>query len=170
VDSEDAEIAAAVQRQGWFAIAVEGTDEEPSFTYTIGLCDRLGHPEIIALGLEEEPAYGLVSDLVALARSGRRYRPREKILDLILGCPVMLLPVHRTHVLCRMGYALGYCRHVSKPDVLQAVQLLWPDRAGRLPIEVGCEPDVASLQPRLDLPMPSDEFREFMERYGPVPT
>jgi hypothetical protein len=162
--SDDARIAESVGRHGWHAIAVEGTQDEPPFSYTIGLCDRLGHPELVVLGLEARVAHGLLADVVSAIRSGRCYGPGESYLDVIQGYSVLFLAVHRTQVLCRLGYALAYYRRLGNRELLRAVQLVWPDQAGRLPTEPGCE--VVSLQPRLDDPVPEERLRAFFEKYG----
>jgi hypothetical protein len=162
--SEDEEIAEAVRRHGWYAIGVgEGPEGEPPFSYTIGLCDTFGHPEIVVLGLDPKTAHGLHSELVAEIRSGKRYEPRHP--HSINGLSVATLRVHQTQVITRLGYALGYYRHVGKPDLLEAVQVLWPDESGKLPTDLRCDAMVAHAQPRLDLAVPPSEFREFLERY-----
>jgi hypothetical protein len=166
--SEDARIAESVERHGWHAIAVEGTEREPAFAYTIGLCAHLDHPELVVVGLGGKEGYSLLSDMVTEIRAGRTYRAEETCRDLIQGYPVMLLPVHRTQVLCRLGYALAYYRRASKPHLLRALQLLWPDRAGKLPNDPSCEPAVVRLQPQLDHEVPPSEFTEFMAKFGSI--
>ena len=93
-------------------------------------------------------------------------RLSETIDDLIEGYRVALLPVHRTQVIRRLGYAMAYYRRASKPDLLCALQLVWPDRAGRLPQDPACVPEVARLQPLLDREVPPEELRAFLARYG----
>jgi hypothetical protein len=164
--SEDAEIAESVQRHGWHAIAVEGTEDEPPFVYTIGLCDRFDHPELVIVGLEAKVAHSLLSDMLAEIRTGRKYVPGETYRDLISGYPVAVLPVHRTQVLCRLGYALGYYRRASKPELLRALQVLWPDSLGKLPTDLSCDEAVLRSQPRLNIGVPPSELREFMTKWG----
>jgi hypothetical protein len=164
--SEDAQIAESVDRHGWHAIGVEGTADEPPFVYTIGLCDRLAHPELVVVGLSPKTGHSLLADTVDRIRAGAQYRSGETIDDLIEGYRVALLPVHRTQVIRRLGYAMAYYRRASKPDLLCALQLVWPDRAGRLPQDPACVPEVARLQPLLDREVPPEELRAFLARYG----
>jgi hypothetical protein len=166
--SEDARIAESVERHGWHAIAVEGTEREPPFVYTIGLCARFEHPELVIVGLDGKVGHSLLCDMLTEIRAGRTYRPGETCDDLIQGYPVLLRPVHRTQVLCRLGYALAYYRRVSRPDLLRALQVLWPDRAGKLPTDPACEQPVAQLQPLLDRAVPPSELREFMTKFGSI--
>lgn len=67
----------------------------------------------------------------------------------------------------RFGYAVAFYRVYSKPERLTAVQLFWPDKAGRFPFEHGCDSEVMTLQLRLDIEVPRDELRAFMDRWRP---
>jgi hypothetical protein len=166
--SEDEEIAESVQRHGWHAIAVEGTASEAPFIYTIGLCDKFEHPELVIVGLPSNVAHSLLADVVKAIRTGQQYRPGETYRDLIQGYEVTLLRVHRSQVLCRLGYALAYYRRASRPELLRALQILWPDRAGRLPNDPSCDRAVAQLQPLLDHEVSPSDMRAFMARFGTV--
>jgi hypothetical protein len=56
---------------------------------------------------------------------------------------------------------MGFCRTVGRLGGLQAVQVFWPDAAGKFPFDVGCDPGIFRLQPRLDLPLSPSEIRRF---------
>jgi hypothetical protein len=60
---------------------------------------------------------------------------------------------------------MGYCRHLGRIGELEAVQVFWPDKNGKFPFDVGCDLDVYQRQPRLDLPLPPSEVREFRRRW-----
>lgn len=53
---------------------------------------------------------------------------------------------------------MGFCRenHLE----LEAVQLFWPDPAGKFPFDANCEERVFLAQPRLDMPLTSAELEE----------
>jgi hypothetical protein len=74
LDQEDARIATIIRRHGW---AIEyigggccsapgcdggGEDEGPPFAYTVGLFG-LGHPELLAFGLDPDTAFSLLNEL-----------------------------------------------------------------------------------------------------------
>jgi hypothetical protein len=61
---------------------------------------------------------------------------------------------------------MGYCRHIGRRGELQAVQIFWPDEAGRFPFEVGCDLDVYQCQPRLDFPLTPREIKDFERQWG----
>jgi hypothetical protein len=49
------------------------------------------------------------------------------------------------------GYAMWHRRYVGKIGTLEAVQCVWPDKAGLFPGEPGCDAEVEALQPDLTL-------------------
>ncbi len=163
--SEDARIAESVRLNGWHAIAVEGTEDEPSFLYTIGLCQTFDHPEIVIVDLDARMAHAIAAGAVARIRVGAVYRPGERHADLLEGFAMAWRPVHATRHLVLLGYAVAFYRIASAPpDRLRAVQLFWPDRAGKFPFEGDCDPRVAQRQPRLELAMLPSEVRAFRRR------
>lgn len=163
--SEDDDIAESVQTHGWHCIAVEGTDDEPGFTYTIGLCATFGHPEIVIVGLSPRLAHQLSSALVDDLGKGIVCRPGQPRTDLLEGYAVDFRPVDRSHIETRLGYAMAFYR--SNPSALTALQLFWPDKRGRFPFELECDPDVARVQPRLEIPLTKSEVRAFRQKYDP---
>jgi hypothetical protein len=164
--SSDEEIAASVEKHGWHGIAVQGTADEPSFVYSIGFCRSFKQPDVIIFSLDPKVAFGVLVEMVADFRAGKVYRAGNTYEGLLLGCGVSIRPVHPTQRGMRMGYGVGYYRHVGQPEAFEAVQLFWPDKAGHFPYELVCDPDVAHVQPRLELAVPPSELRAFYKRFG----
>lgn len=61
---------------------------------------------------------------------------------------------------------MGYVRYLGRTGELEAMQVFWPDKAGKFPYEVGCDLDVFRCQPRLDLALTRSEMKEFERRWG----
>ena len=164
--SRDAEIAESVRKHGWHAIAVEETADAPTLLYTIGLCQTFGHPEVMVFGWEARFAHSIVSDMVADMKKGQFYSAGQTYPGLLDGFEVAIRPVHATQHLVHLGYATGYYRILARPELLSAIQLFWPDKAGKFPFELACDPGVAQLQPRMALAVAPSELRAFMKRFG----
>ncbi len=167
--SENERIAASVAQHGWHAIGVDGTARAPPLLYTIGLCLTFGHPEIVLCGLQARAAHSIVRDMVAAVREGSHYLAGARYQGVLDGHEMAVRPVHRTQCIIRMGYAMGFYRHISKPDMFTlrgAVQAMWPDRSGHFPFEPACDLEVVRLQPALDREVPPDELRAFMKAFG----
>jgi hypothetical protein len=68
--------------------------------------------------------------------------------------------VHSTQHEFYLGFAMGYCSSQGRTGGLQAVQVFWPDKHGRLPFRPGCDERVWAAQPRLDQALGPIELRE----------
>jgi hypothetical protein len=161
----DLDIAEAVRKHGWAAIAI--SDRDPQFMYTCGLMETFKCPELIIFGLDQESHHAILSQVVCGIRDGGlTFRPGET--DQIAydeGLQLAIRPVHATQRPRYLGVAIEFCRRMS-PDVeLQAMQVFWPDARGKFPFEAGCDLDVHSLQPRLDLGLTPREIGEFERRF-----
>lgn len=160
---DDEEIARSVAANGWHAISV--ADRPPGFVYTCGLLTTFGHPEAIILGLSAQAAHAVLAVMVEDIRAGRPFAAPGSYDGILVELPVAIRAVHPTWHELYLGYAMGHCRHTGNPGGLVAVQVFWPDQMGRFPFEAGCDPEVAALQTRLDLPVPPSELRAFRRRY-----
>jgi hypothetical protein len=133
------EIAEVVRRHGWYAASI--SDHQPPFLYTIGLMQTLDHPEFIMFGLEADKAHALFSQLVRYIRAGRSYADPGVFTVNVASDEhrVGIRRVHATQHALYLGFAMGYCRYIGRPGELQAMQVFWPDAAGKFPFEVGCD-------------------------------
>jgi hypothetical protein len=155
------EIAAVVHEHGWFAASI--SDHAPPLLYSIGLMQTCNHPEIVVFGLDPDDAYAMISDLFRRIGAGRSFASPGVHALTIGGIDrrIGIRTVHPTQHPLYLGFAMGYCRHIGRWGELEAVQAFWPDRAGRFPFEIGCDPEVFRLQPRLDIALTPPEVRRF---------
>ena len=63
-----------------------------------------------------------------------------------------------------LGYTMAFYRLRGEPQRLRAVQVLWPDKAGRFPFDAGCDPGVVARQPLLEVPVPEEELEAVLDR------
>ena len=112
--------------------------------YTIGLHERFGFPEIAIGGLTPVAAKGLV-DLVVEQLDGGVAIPLDVplvgLLDNELRCVFSTVDLEQH----RGEFATGLAW--TKGRVFPVVQLVWPDRAGLLPHESGCDARTVAVQP-----------------------
>jgi Domain of unknown function (DUF4262) len=144
LDQEDAHTARTIRAHGWVVQYVgEGEEpDEPPFGYTIGLFG-LGHPELVVVGLDRDPAFGMLQLVAGLVRDGRDLVPGE-LLD--LGGRGQLVP----EVCPNPGHVvLGANRFYRRPPAhsVPALQLAWCHGDGSFPWDPGwqCGPE---CQPR----------------------
>jgi hypothetical protein len=141
-----------IESFGCEVVQVKGDSAGPGWSYTIGIYDTCGGPEIIAVGLREKTAYFLLNEAARQLRKGINLaegRHREMIGE--VECEFR--PVDPKWIKHLMGWANWYYEGFSFP-VLQAV---YPDLENRFPEEA--EFDRSFLQPLLqsDVPMTGTE-------------
>ena len=113
------------------------------------MMQTLDHPEIIVFGLDPNLMFQLVNGMGDEIRGGWRFDEPVLYEGLLEGFACKCLPVADPRHEEFLGYAMWHRRHVGRIGTLKAVQLVWPDKAGHLPGEPGCNPQVVQLQPLL---------------------
>ena len=133
-----------IQQYGW-AVRHVGAGPRPgeaAFSYTVGLT-AMGHPEVVVTGLPFERAQTFLNNIAADVRAGSRFEPGFTTEDLTSpGAPVVFLSVDDISGLMAVEQVYG--------SVI-AVQMVWPDSAGRLPWAQGYS-NAAEAQPLLGRP------------------
>ena len=159
--NEDDEIERSVQTHGWHAVNI--SDHEPPFVYTIGLMPH--HPELIIFGLDPETANGILNVIVHETKQGRSFDKSVTYENVLESGNIAIRPVHVTQHPLFLGYAMAYCRRLGRPGSLKAMQVFWPDTNGKFPFDAGCELDVYHSQPRLDIGLTPSELAEWKREW-----
>ncbi|HEV7210679.1 MAG TPA: DUF4262 domain-containing protein [Blastococcus sp.] len=145
LDQEDAHLARTVRTHRW-AVQYVGRGEEsdePEFAYTVGLFG-LGHPELVAVGLDHADACGLLNKVGGMVIDGRDLVPGEVLGD-DDGTPVITVePLPNP-----ADVLFSANRFYRRPDEFSvpAYQLTWAVDGGLFPWDAGypCGPE---CQPR----------------------
>jgi hypothetical protein len=151
-------IHGAIEKHGYFTMAVMSTPTTPSWAYTIGFLER-GHPELVVVGLSAESAHGFISQAWRDTVDGHPFEPGRQhrrtwskpgcvdlafvmldLPDLQWEFPSDLTSALHTYYRSRGGYP-------CEPAVRQ---LVWPDLEGRLPWDEGFDETMRKYQPLLD--------------------
>jgi hypothetical protein len=145
-----------VAEHGWFCVSVFG-NPDPTFSYTVGLWETLGTPELIIFGQPLKLMHSMLWTAFRQIKAGKtRVRDGERWSGLIDGFDCISRPVHesqivRDHFNSAIWYH-GYTGGDGKP--LSAFQLFWPGvKDGLFPWEKNCGEAVRELQPLLYLPI-----------------
>lgn len=131
-----------IENFGCEVVQVKASAAGPGWSYTIGIYDTCGKPEVITVGLPEKTAHFLLNEAAKQLRNG---------VDLAIGRHRELVgevecefrPVDPKWVKQLMGWAMWYYDGIDFP-VLQAV---YPDLQNRFPEDAGF--DKAFQQPLL---------------------
>lgn len=154
-----------IDRQGWGWQIVEpdrGDDEHepfPHYCYTVGLVGK-GLPDMIVVGLDVRTAMAAGNEIITRAMANAivgqavptvgGFKPfdlNQELLDVFKGTRAMLVDVSPAQAAKRSLFAHDYAAAMdTAPDL---IQLVWPDRNGRLPFEDGADPRIIEVQPVL---------------------
>lgn len=140
-------IAWIVQEHGWAAEPVppvDGDPPRPGYTYTIGFETTYARPEVVIFGLTPVAARGLLQ-LVADQYAAGLELPVGAVfvglLDNDLPCALLAVDLS-----AHPGLAPAAAAHHGDAG-FRLVQLVWPDRAGRLPWDESYDRRLRFAQP-----------------------
>ena len=142
-------MVADVESHGWHCVTVPADTEGPGFTYSIGLTENYGHPEVIVIGLSVENGPLVINAIGEVIRDDRvRFHAYERADSVIEGYPVVFLPVEPRFY---EDFA-GLARWFYSGDGFELLQCAWPDVHGRFPWDLGARATFQGMQPLLGRP------------------
>lgn len=120
--------------------------EEPSFSYSIGLTKTLGAPEVIIVGVRPELGHSLVNIFMDRVRAGELFVAGTPYLGFLNGFPVYFRQVLEAH---RKTYMLSATWLYGGTDY-QALQIVYPTTDGIWPWDAAASDWFRGNQPLLD--------------------
>jgi len=137
-----------VEQFGCSVVQVKASNAGAGWSYTVGVYDTSGRPEVITVGLREKTALVLLNEAAKQLRTGTDLtRGRHRGMVGEVECEFR--PVDPKWVKHLMGWALWYYDHVEFP----ALQAVYPDLENRFPGESGFDPAFAQPLMQPDSPM-----------------
>jgi hypothetical protein len=137
-----------IETNGWAIEPVlpdaESDPPVPGYAYTMGMPELTGFPDIALFGLKPIAANGLITLVVEMLQGGTEIPLGVELVGLLdndLRCIFVPIDVDVWGGFFRTATAW----YRGKPFVM--VQLLWPDRNGFLPHEVGYAQNMRMAQP-----------------------
>jgi hypothetical protein len=142
----DKNIKSDVEKYGWTVALFEKSTATPSFAYTIGLWKTFNHPEIVVFGLPINILYTILNDAGELVKGGKGLLLNVDNNDILINLPVQLRRVDASNIPDYFGFAQWFNEYEPFP----ALQLFWPDKAGKFPWEPTYDEKYRLDQPLLD--------------------
>lgn len=143
---DDQKTISDIEQYGLSVIAIEATDYLPSFVYSIGLWDKLKHPEIIAFGLTIKTLHAILNDVADKVKAGETILTQKRYADFFEKGEAEFIGVDKRNLADYFGYAIDFYGSKDFP----ALQLVWTDRNGKFPWEKDFEEVFEFKQPLLD--------------------
>lgn len=148
LSEEDERTISHVEEYGCTVVSVKRTTYGLGWSYTVGVFDTSGKPEIITVGLSPETSHSALNAAAKLLRAGVDLT-RGRHRDLIGEVECEFRPVDPKWIVHLMGWALWYYDGDRFP-VLQAV---YPDLQNRFPEEEGFDKSFEQPLMQPDAPM-----------------
>jgi hypothetical protein len=118
-----------IQEFGWHAVNVIEDNDHPPWTYTIGLYESYGFPELIIFGRSRATAYHALKTVATALEENHPPDLKLPTLDLIPGIPCLYREVSTRYYQDYVGYARWFYRKRHFP----LYQIIWPNNEGHYP-------------------------------------
>jgi hypothetical protein len=130
-----------IEKHGWEVMSVKGDDIAPGFSYTVGVYEATGQPEIIEVGLRKETAHYALNEAARRMRAGELKNNRREA-EIIGKVDCIFRPVENRWIQQLMYRAQWFYNDLPFP----AVQCIYPDLENRFPWEEGFDSSWRSRQ------------------------
>jgi hypothetical protein len=137
-----------VADRGWHVVSVADLNDRPGWAFSVGLQRSFDHPEVIVFGLPENANRQVVDRVAHDVATGTPHPVGSTSDSLLAGLHCEFRAVAPGWCETFLGYAVW---HYGR-DGFRAVQLLWPDRDGRLPDHPEFDAELTRHQPLLEHP------------------
>jgi hypothetical protein len=142
----DAKALADIEKYGLHVISVMEEGEHAPFTYSIGIEQSLGMPELIIIGLKSDVAHSAINECYRQMKEGAAIAPGARVADLLGGgFECVIGEASFEHVAEYMHWASWL--YQGKP--FRAYQIIWPATTGVFPWEPGASEWFIARQPLL---------------------
>ena len=123
------ELLANIRTHGWQCTSVGAGEGQPCFSYSIGLFQSFGYPELLIIGLPSRFAHEMLTIAANAARPGNPLNVQEPTDALLEGfsCAFVKVPesAYDEYVLSASWYYEG--------NAFPLLQIVWSSKEGRFP-------------------------------------
>jgi Domain of unknown function (DUF4262) len=137
------ELMSNLKEPGWTVMGIGASENEPGFSYTVGLWHSFQHPEIIVFGLPIRYAHSILNHLGGCIKNDRlQFCENQEYHDIADDYPTRFRSVKPDN---HFGVALS----LYQQQRFEALQLCWPDKSCKFPWEAEFDPAMRKAQPLL---------------------
>ncbi|MFK8013803.1 MAG: DUF4262 domain-containing protein, partial [Marinicellaceae bacterium] len=126
MDERDQKALDDIEEYGCHVMNVMEGDEEPSFTYSIGINKKQNKPDIVILGLKTELAHSIANNYKNRLLDGEIFEPGNYYSDFLGDFDVCFVKVSKKHFKEYFGWGLW----LHNGDDFEMLQLVWPTTEG----------------------------------------
>lgn len=130
----DARALANIEQYGLHILSVTGDDDHVPFTYSIGIEQTLGMPELIMIGLQPNVAASAINECYRQMKEGGAIAPGWRVANLLGGgfeCQIGEVSPEQA------AQYMIWAKWLYKDKPFRAWQIIWPSTAGFFPWDAG---------------------------------
>jgi len=129
MDEKDQKALDDIEQYGCHVINVMEGDDEPSFTYSIGINKKQKKPDVVILGLKNELAHSITNNYKNRLLDGEIFEPGNYYSGFLGDFDVCFVKVSRKHFKEYFGWGLW----LHNGDNFEMLQMVWPTTEGVWP-------------------------------------
>ncbi len=139
------QIKSDLKKYGVHIIHVLAEDEEPGFSYTIGLYELHNKPELIMIGQEQDLHQVILNNMAYDYKEGRTLTNGNMEKDILDDYECLVIDVDKKNYEEYLGIAMDY----YNGDDFPVMQIIWPTQSGMLPTDEDAPEGFKKWQPVL---------------------
>ena len=147
MDKHEAKALDDIESYGCHIIHVMEDESLPRFSYSIGIEQCTGQPELIVTGLDQELAHWLINEYNRRVKSGETFKPDQFYSGFLDKFDVTFKKVQQQFYPTYFGWA----HWLYKGDSFRALQLIYPSTKGMWPWDSNASDDFTWFIPQLYL-------------------
>ncbi len=129
MDKQDQKALSDIEEYGCHVLNIMEGDDEPSFTYTIGINKQQHKPDVVIIGLKHELAHFLANEYNNRLRAGEQFEPGKRYSGFLGDFDVCFIKVAKKHYKEYFGWGLW----LHDGDSFDMLQMVWPTTDGIWP-------------------------------------
>jgi hypothetical protein len=143
LDPQEQVFVEHIRKSGWTGTNVFADEEGPGFSYTTGFWLNTDQPEIIIFGLKSELAHDVCWDMFRDAQANNALPTGKPTKNVFGNLPAYVFHVSTDRYQDYLGWSMWF---YGGNNPFPCLQIVWPDKAGIFPWEMGFEPSFKGLQ------------------------
>lgn len=130
LDAQETTVLGHIESHGWSVTNIREEHGRPGWSFTIGLFENYGHPEVILFGLKAESRHRILNWIGENARDGKVFTAGNEHDWVLDGHNCFSREVHPNWYGDLIGWAMWFYGGGSD---FPMVQCIWPSRDGLYP-------------------------------------
>jgi hypothetical protein len=145
MDEDEKNVIDNIEEHGFYVMHILEEDDLPRFSYSIGIYEKTGQPDLVITGLKRDVTYPLINDYNDRVKSGEIFTPDVNYSEFVDDFDVTFKEVEKQYFKEHFGWGIWFYGNASFP----VLQMVYPDKSGKWPWDENISDDFKWFQPVL---------------------